>query len=261
MFRLNQIYFFIKNILTNTVSYDTLFAQTEKIRNGGIPMNQTDNAIKYLASCFLFEGIPPTAAERYLRNCELSVRDYRSGEIICSPTEDVGGLKTVLSGRAVVTGAGGSDAVLRTIEPGGIFGAAELFRPESESYISVIRAKCATKVLTVGREDVERLIIGNTVIASNYIRFLSGRVRFLGEKIAAFTAGSTERRLSCALRELPCDSDGVLTMPKMTELARMIGVGRASLYRALRSLEESGGIERGEDGSYRIPDRKNAREG
>ena len=224
-------------------------------------MNQTDNAIKYLASCFLFEGIPPTAAERYLRNCELSVRDYRSGEIICSPTEDVGGLKTVLSGRAVVTGAGGSDAVLRTIEPGGIFGVAELFRPEGESYISVIRAKCATKVLTVGREDVERLIIGNTVIASNYIRFLSGRVRFLGEKIAAFTAGSTERRLSCALRELPCDSDGVLTMPKMTELARMIGVGRASLYRALRSLEESGGIERGEDGSYRIPDRKNAREG
>ena len=111
-------------------------------------MNQTDNAIKYLASCFLFEGIPPTAAERCLRNCELSVRDYRSGDIICSPAEGVGGLKTVLSGRAVVTGVGGSDAVLRTIEPGGIFGAAELFRPEGESYISVIRAKCATRVLT-----------------------------------------------------------------------------------------------------------------
>ena len=35
----------------------------------------------------------------------------------------------------------------------------------------------------------------------------------------------------------------------------MIGVGRASLYRALRSLEESGGIERGTDGSYRIKNR------
>ena len=103
LFRLNQIKKNTKSILTNIVSYDTLFVQTVIITNGGIPMNQTDNAIKYLASCFLFEGIPPTAAERCLRNCELSVRDYRSGDIICSPAEGVGGLKTVLSGRAVVT--------------------------------------------------------------------------------------------------------------------------------------------------------------
>lgn len=217
-------------------------------------MNQTDNAVKYLSSCFLFEGIPAEAAEKYLRTCELTVQDYRSGETICSPDKAVGGLKTVIGGRAVVTGTGGGETVLRTIEPGGIFGAAELFRSDGESYISVIRAKGATRVLTVRREDIERIIIGNTVIASNYIRFLSGRVRFLGEKIAAFTAGSTERRLACALRELPTDEDGEIIMPKITELARMIGVGRASLYRALRSLEESGGIARTKDGGYRIAD-------
>ena len=81
-------------------------------------------------------------------------------------------------------------------------------------------------------------------MAAAYIAFLSGRVRFLNEKIALFTEDSARQRVYrwlCA----NCGEKG--SLPKglsMTKLAAGLSMGRTSLYRALEELENAGLIVR-----------------
>ena len=72
----------------------------------------------------------------------------------------------------------------------------------------------------------------------NLIRFLSGRIDFLNEKVAMLCGASAERKLSCYLYQQyqAQNSLDLLFKPKIT--AERINVGRASLYRALSSLAE-----------------------
>jgi CRP-like cAMP-binding protein len=71
---------------------------------------------------------------------------------------------------------------------------------------------------------------------------LAGRVRFLNRKIQCFTAGSAERRLALWLLS---EEEEVITLPSsLTTLSDMLDIGRASLYRALDKLENSGLISR-----------------
>lgn len=66
---------------------------------------------------------------------------------------------------------------------------------------------------------------------------------YLNRKIMTFTAGSAERKLSVFLAENA--TDGVFTPTcSMSALANMLGIGRASLYRALDRLTDCGWIER-----------------
>ena len=58
-----------------------------------------------------------------------------------------------------------------------------------------------------------------------------------------FTAGNAERKLSVFISEHA--KDGVFTPPcSMSALANMLGIGRASLYRAIEHLIACGWMEK-----------------
>jgi DNA-binding IclR family transcriptional regulator len=71
---------------------------------------------------------------------------------------------------------------------------------------------------------------------------------YLNKKITVFTAGSAERKLACFM--LDHISGNTFTPPtSMKRLSDMLGIGRASLYRAIDSLTECGAItEKTKDG-------------
>ena len=89
-------------------------------------------------------------------------------------------------------------------------------------------------------------------IRDNYIRYLSGRIRFLSGKIQALAADSVEGRLKQHLLCSVSPDCPRLDIPA-TELARRLGVSRASLYRAFDSLEAQGLIRR-EGRTLTVPD-------
>ena len=89
-------------------------------------------------------------------------------------------------------------------------------------------------------------------ITKNYISYLSQRILFLNEKISVLSAGTAEERLKLLLLQrgsLKCS---------MTSLSQELNLGRASLYRAIASLE-SKGIIRQEKNSIVILDDKGLR--
>lgn len=147
-------------------------------------------------------------------------------------------------GAEVVRRRAGSEVFLRRIDAGDAFGAARLFSEDSD-YVTCVRAYYEpTRVLFMPQTLAEDMMLAYPRAALGYIRFLSEKIRFLNSKMAAFTADGAAAKLAAYIRR-EADNDGVLTpgMP-YRKLAGALGLGHASLYRALDALEEAGAIRK-----------------
>ena len=161
---------------------------------------------------------------------------FEKGGVIYSSDRFRRSLGILLSGRAEARSMSSEDVTLTSFAPGDVFGAAALFC--EDAYISVIRAVTKSRVLFLPEPLLLKWFSDVPRIAENYIRFLTGRIRFLNRKIAIFTDNSVEGRLYRHLWNI-CDENGRIPPPvNMTRLASQLSVGRTSLYRALKALEE-----------------------
>ena len=79
-------------------------------------------------------------------------------------------------------------------------------------------------------------------MAMNYIRFLSGRIRFLNRRLDAFSKNTVPARL---MSFLTSEANGrSVSVKSYTKLSESICISRATLYRALDTLESDGKIRR-----------------
>lgn len=165
-------------------------------------------------------------------------RIFHRGETIFSPEVDERAMGMILSGSATVNKG---RAAISTLKPGDIFGAVTLFSDEPAP-ATTITARVECSVLFFEREAIEALIISEPGAAVGFAAYLSGRIRFLTRRIEALTAGDAASKLLSYLLE--CENGGEVEIQSCAELARRLDIGRASLYRALESLEGSGDIRR-----------------
>ena len=87
---------------------------------------------------------------------------------------------------------------------------------------------------------VDRLLAEQGQIRENYLRYLTGRIRFLSGRLQALAQPGAEGKLA---RYLLSGGGGELTC-SATQLSQRLGLSRASLYRAFAALEENGLITR-----------------
>ena len=149
------------------------------------------------------------------------------------------------SGSAVITriSTAGSSVTIRNITAGDIFGAASVFGDWDENFSS-IKAQSDCEIYYFSETDFKKIIKSNSDFAINYISFLTDRIRFLNRRLDMFSASSTQNKLYEFLLSLP-NNGGVIELKfSMSELASRLKVGRTSLYRDIKSLEESGLIIR-----------------
>jgi len=192
-------------------------------------MNKTAS---FISSCFLFRGLEDAITEIDLPR---PVK-YVKGQLIYGETDFRRALGILVSGKAKAMPSSGSNAVLNVFLPGAVFGAAAVFSGD-EVYVSRISAVTDCKVVFLGEEELTRLFAKHPTAAVNYITFLSQKIRFLNGKLALFTQNDTESRVYVFLAS-NCSCEGECTYTgSMAALARNLGVGRTSLYRALESLE------------------------
>jgi CRP-like cAMP-binding protein len=142
----------------------------------------------------------------------------------------------VLSGQLQVTK--GSLAV-SALGPGDLFGAAALYSDEAE-FASTITAKCPSSCLMLEQSLVDRLLAEHGQIRENYLRYLTGRVRFLSGRLQTLAQPGAEGKLARYL----LSSGGEALSCSATQLCQRLGISRASLYRAFSVLEDSGLIVR-----------------
>ena len=191
----------------------------------------------------LLHGINRALWDRLSADGLCPIRSFHAGEDIRTPDSDSDGLGILLSGSAIAyTPHPIKKVMLRTFSAGAVFGISDWY-DNTRPGLSRIAAKEDTEVLTLRPEAVRLLIEESRPFREHYISFLTGRIRFLNQKIEYLTAGSAEIKLSHYLLSL--GEDQTVTLPlSMSALAEMLDLGRASLYRAFDTLTEDGFISK-----------------
>lgn len=200
-------------------------------------MAQQPQYLSALSDSPLFRGMEEALLEELLACPGCTIHQFPAGVPIYQPDRFLRCLGVVLSGQVRVTKPSLTVSVLGA---GSLFGAAALYNDEPD-YATTLTPLTPCTVLLMTQELLDRLLSEQPVLRQNYLKYLSGRIRFLSARLQTLAAGDTEERLVRYLMENL--REGQLTC-SATELSRRLGISRASLYRAFEALEQSGLIRR-----------------
>ena len=220
---MKKIFFFAIDIslflvYNKSVLFDTLFKDGDKIKN-----------------IFLFRNV----IDEIINSVTYTELRFDPGDVIYDHKNYSRALGYISQGTVIIEQNGVPLKIARTGES---FGAASLFN-NADDYVSVIRAKTKCRIIFLSQETIHELITQNSVIALNYITFLSERIRYLNNKIASFTAGTVKERLAKYIVDVYNETESMeLNGLSYSRLASSLNIGRASLYRVIDEFIEEGMI-------------------
>ena len=199
-----------------------------------------------IKTVFLFRGIDETVLHALLSDSRAEAADFAAGDIIYDESNFRRSLGFILSGKAEVqTNNAGHLIILNRLAPPQLFGAAGLFQ-EDGLYVTRIVALEPSRILFIPQDLLTEAMQKDFTLVENYLAFLSQRIRFLNQKINNFTQAGAEGKLARYLLDMARDqkSESVSFPVSIQNVAKVLNLGRASLYRAFDSLAESGYIRR-----------------
>ena len=182
----------------------------------------------------LFGRVDEELWSRTLEGSE--VLRVEKGAVVYEPGRFRRCLGVVLRGRVQVRR---ESLLMSTLSAGNVFGAAALFT-DDEDYPITLTALTRCEALLIPEAGIRRLLRECGPFAEDYAAYLSGRIRFLSQRLEAVSNPSAEGKLA---RYLLADRGDSFTLPAAA-LCRRLGVGRATLYRAFETLESAGAIVR-----------------
>lgn len=206
-------------------------------------MNWSTSELELLGKLFLFRGLSRAELLQALERIPCYQKIYAKGQAVYRPQEYERSMGILLSGAAEVTKENepGNVMIVSVLSTGDAFGGAALFN-ECEDYVTTITARTEVRILFFPQAAVS-LLIQDPRMAENYIRYLSGRIRFLSGKIDSLIAGSAERKVAQYLLSR-LEGDCVRLDCSLSGLADRLHIGRASLYRAFDSMTADGILTR-----------------
>ncbi len=208
----------------------------------------TQRDAQLLCGTFLFCGFSQEEVSRLLDQAGIGVEDFAAGEAIYTPEAFRRCLGVVLTGQATVhkRSAAGGAMLMSMLGPGALFGAAALFQPEQEAYVTEIQAKKPVRALLIPEADLKKLLQQDFRLTEHYLSYLTSRIHFLNARLEGLISPTVEERLMLFLSNQADETGSVQLHFSYTALAQTLCIGRASLYRALDALEAQGRICRGE---------------
>ena len=201
-------------------------------------MNKNEKAA--LCACPLFCGLESHEIEDFLKKVPYYRESFSSGDEILLEKDGKTRMGILLSGKVKILSPS-DKTVLNRLEAGALFGVSCLYGEKSAG--TEISAVGSAKVLFLDGAESEALW-ENPRLRKNLLSFLLSRIRFLNQRIASFTAHSSEDKLLCYLRQNADEEHKILLRQSLSELARTLHLGRASLYRAMEKLESDGVLVR-----------------
>lgn len=191
---------------------------------------------------FLLNGLSSDDKEAIISLFEETII-FKKGELIYSGDSFLRAIAVIVKGEAVAVTNNERKLVMKELPAGSCFGAAAVFG-HNKSYVSRVTAQSDTEICFIKESVLTEIFKKYPQTAVNYITFLSDRIRFLNNKLSVISGSDAEDTVLKYLTS-SSDSNGYAAIPvSMTMLAKMLGLGRASLYRSLDALEQSGNIIR-----------------
>ena len=187
---------------------------------------------------FLFKNVSTSEINKIFSENACTEMHYCSGDII-QDNNSFDRIGIIFKGKAIIR-SGVDGVIMNKLNVGDSYGAAALFDAPTHSTVVVASGECT--VLTMDKNFIMDCITSSRQFSINYIEFLSKRINFLNKKINACTAKSAENKLYNYLLQLPRVGNSLSLNVDMSTIAKMLGIGRATLYRAFEKLENNGVI-------------------
>ena len=212
--------------------------------------------MNHIENLFIFKGLADDQIKNIIKSFDSPI-EFKKNDIIYSADNFPFAIGYILEGSAVAVTNNKNNVHMRSFEKGACFGAAAIFGG-NEIYVSTITAKSDAKILFISEKKLKSIFLKYPQASINYIEFLSDKVRFLNKKLSVISCSNAEDTVLKYLLSV-CDSDNNAKIPKsMTLLAKTLGLGRATLYRSLESLEKDGLILRENNNIKVIKNEKNS---
>ncbi len=189
--------------------------------------------IELCLSSTLLGACSPTALQNLLASPEAVYDHFPSGTTVYDPGHFQRCLGILLEGQLQVTKG---DLSVSTLHPGELFGAAALYS-DSPEFATTITAKKDSRCLLLPQRLVDDLIARDPGFRECYLRYLTGRIHFLSSRLASLAQHGAEGKLARYL--LSNMKENHTFTCSATDLAKRLGLSRASLYRAFEVLEGS----------------------
>ncbi|MCH3972198.1 MAG: Crp/Fnr family transcriptional regulator [Oscillospiraceae bacterium] len=206
-----------------------------------LQLEKKDRFFTMLRRAPLFENIPEQEVSAAFQDNGCRCCSFTAGEKL--PLWRCVGL--VCSGElcAYQRTASGGEILMNDFQRNDVFGLAGTFLRREEP-LSLMRAKRASIAMFLALPLLRELFTKDERIAENYIAYLSGRVAFLTQRLRVASGGTAQQRLVVWLLAQQVGEDGVLCLPcSLSSLSGLLGISRASLYRALDDLENADLLE------------------
>ena len=196
----------------------------------------------FLKKTFLFKGINEDDIVRLLKNVKIEEKSYQRSDIIYSPSDFEKKIGFVYHGKCTVARqSSGALVPLNVIREYDSFGIVAVFS-DRDDFPTLVKANVSSTVIFFSAEDIRVLISLDSRIAVNIIEFLTAKINFMNDKVAAFSGGCVEEKLASYLLGLKRKYESAVFDFNKKKSAEALNCGRASLYRALASLESEGYI-------------------
>lgn len=191
-----------------------------------------------IENLFLFDGLSERDKKDILSSFSES-KAFAKGQTVYNADSFENALGIFLTGRAEAVS---ENVIKRNFIEGDTFGAASIFGA-GEKYISEIVTKTDCIIQFISEKELKQIFEKYPLTSLNYITFLSGKIRYLNQKIRLYTCKGAAAKLYMYLCG-NADENNIVQINGMTSLARLTSLGRTSLYRAMDELVEGGLIER-----------------
>jgi CRP/FNR family transcriptional regulator, cyclic AMP receptor protein len=172
------------------------------------------------------------------------------GDVLYSPQDGADRLFILKKGRVQVyeVDRGGEEITLSVVEGGSVFGEMALTGQKLEGLY--VRALVPSTVVSLGRADLEGLIVKTPEVGLRLVRELAERLHASEARYADIVGKDVPARLATLILTL-VDSEGLVTSESYRiptrytheQLASMIGCKRVAVTRAFSRLKEIGAVE------------------
>jgi CRP/FNR family transcriptional regulator, dissimilatory nitrate respiration regulator len=218
-----------------------LFA--DRVFSADYKMNKSisDEILKALKACHLFNGLKKAELENIAELCDLRTLD--KGQILFSEGEHAQSFFILIKGRMRVykLAASGREQILVTPEPVTTFAEAALFA--DQRYPAYCSASEDSEIFVIDKTRFLRLIESRPQIALNMIALMAERLRGFSHKIEQLSLMGVVPRLA---EYLDAQSDGKTEFSleiSKSDLASYLGTVPETLSRAFAKLKSNEIIE------------------
>lgn len=207
----------------------------------------TPEDLQAVSVCRLFDGCTDDEIRRFLDDSGVNVCSFRGGEVLPSEVR-AGSWGIVIAGSVRIFSGdeGGGAMLLNVVSSGQPFDISSLAGCKGSPVMSEVRAAGKSRIAFVGAMDTMRLLKDYPGVGANCMGFFCGRIAFLNRKIHTLSRATAEQKLAdYLLSEFSAEGGRAeVRVKSCVELAVRLNLSRASLYRALGILEQSGCIAR-----------------